>query len=83
MSMKKICLLFLVALFGCCLCACEADPTVSQEISHEVSEVTSVSCVHSFDDDPVEIVGNLYVFECTHCGERKVVPQGILIGEEE
>lgn len=82
--MKKVCVVFLAALF---LCACEgeiAESGVSQSVSSaEVSEETAVSCVHEFGDEPVEIVGNLYVYECSLCGEREVVPQGTLIGGEE
>ena len=92
MSMKKLCFCLLAALL---LCACGEEPAVSQEVtrdvshdvSQEVSEVsqaaseeTEVSCTHRYGDEPVEIVGNLYVYECADCGERKVVPQGTLIG---
>ena len=86
--MKRTILLLLAALF---LCACGAEPTVSQEVTQDVSqavseasqaasEETEVSCTHRYGDEPVEIVGNLYVYECADCGERKVVPQGTLIG---
>lgn len=84
MSMKKICLLLLAALL---LCACGEEPAVSQDVSQTVleestavSEETEVSCTHRYGDEPVEIVGNLYVYECADCGERKVVPQGTPIG---
>lgn len=80
MSMKKICLLLLAALV---LCACGEEPTVSEAVSQEVSQQSEVTCAHEFGDEPVEIVGNLYVFECVHCGEREVVPQGTLIGGNE
>ena len=85
MSMKKVCVLLLVALS---LCACTDAPietlsetsTASSISAQEVSEETEISCTHMFGDEPVEIVGNLYVFECTLCGAREVVPQGTLIG---
>ena len=82
--MKKLCFFLLAALL---LCACGEEPAVSQDVSQAVSEVsqaaseeTEVSCTHRYGDEPVEIVGNLYVYECADCGERKVVPQGTLIG---
>ena len=88
MSMKKLCFCLLAALV---LCACGEEPAVSQEVTQDVSqavsevsqaasEETEVSCTHRYGDEPVEIVGNLYVYECADCGERKVVPQGTLIG---
>lgn len=89
MSMKKLCFCLLAALL---LCACGEEPAVSQEVTQDVSqavsetvsqaasEETEVSCTHRYGDEPVEIVGNLYVYECADCGERKVVPQGTLIG---
>ena len=81
MSMKKLCFCLLAALL---LCACGEEPAVSQEVTQDVSqaasEETEVSCTHRYGDEPVEIVGNLYVYECAVCGERKVVPQGTLIG---
>lgn len=55
---------------------------VSEELSEVVSEEGSGVCEHDFGDEPVEIVGNLYVYECVHCGARTVVPQGTLIGGE-
>lgn len=77
----------------CFLCSCEAE---QESISHaEIStqnetsvlteslEETEIQCDHTYGDEPVEIVGNLYIFECTECGERKVVPQGTMIGGEE
>ena len=86
--MKKLCFCLLAALV---LCACGEEPAVSQEVTQDVSqavsevsqaasEETEVSCTHRYGDEPVEIVGNLYVYECADCGERKVVPQGTLIG---
>ena len=81
MSMKKLCFCLLAALL---LCACGEEPAGSQEVTRDVSqavsEETEVSCTHRYGDEPVEIVGNLYVYECADCGERKVVPQGTLIG---
>ena len=89
MSMKKLCFCLLAALL---LSACGEEPAVSQEVTQDVSqavsetvsqaasEETEVSCTHRYGDEPVEIVGNLYVYECADCGERKVVPQGTLIG---
>ena len=92
MSMKKLCFCLLAALL---LCACGEEPAVSQDVTQDVtqdvsqavsevsqaaSEETEVSCTHRYGDEPVEIVGNLYVYECADCGERKVVPQGTLIG---
>ena len=88
MSMKKLCFCLFAALL---LCACGEEPAVSQEVPQDVSqavsevsqaasEETEVSCTHRYGDEPVEIVGNLYVYECADCGERKVVPQGTLIG---
>ena len=84
--------LFACLLAACCLCACEAEPAdessavLSEEVRDTVStepyEETVVPCEHVFGDEPAEIVGNLYIFECVHCGERKVVPQGTLIGGE-
>ena len=92
MSMKKLCFCLLAALL---LCACGEEPAVSQDVTQDVtqdvsqavsevsqaaSEETEVSCTHRYGDEPVEIVGNLYVYECADCGERKVVPQGTPIG---
>lgn len=79
--MKRVLWIALAALL---LCACGDEPTVSQEVTREVSqavsEETESSCEHRYGDEPVEIVGNLYVYECADCGERKVVPQGTPIG---
>lgn len=81
MSMKKI---FLLLLAATVLCACEPSPTgESVADSAPVSQAVETSCTHEFGDEPVEIVGNLYVYECALCGEREVVPQGTLIGGEE
>ena len=90
MSMKKLCFYLLTALL---LSACVEEPTVSKEVTQDdsqtvseasqaVSEETEGSCTHRYGDEPVESVGNLYIYECVHCGERKVVPQGTLIGGE-
>ena len=96
MSMKKLCFCLLAALLLCACgeepavsqevtqdVSQAVSETVSQavsEVSQAASEETEVSCTHRYGDEPVEIVGNLYVYECADCGERKVVPQGTLIG---
>ena len=81
--MKRLIVLFCATRF---LCACGDDlpregdgSTVAETSSVELS----VACTHAFGDEPVEIVGNLYVFECVHCGAREVDPQGTPIGGEE
>lgn len=43
---------------------------------------SSVACKHVYGDAPTETVGNLDIYECIHCGERKVVANGTLIGGE-
>jgi len=84
--------LLICLLAVCFLCACEADsegesraetskPDATTVLT-ESSDETVLPCEHAYGDEPVEIVGNLYIFECIHCGQREVVPQGTLIGGE-
>lgn len=79
--MKKAFIFLAAALL---LTACAPEETVSETSSPEVvSEETSAACEHVYGDTPVETVGNLEIYECSLCGEQKVVANGTLIGGEE
>ncbi len=60
----------------------DVSVAASLDSSYTESEGSTASCEeHIYGETPVETVGNLDIYECTICGYRNVVPNGILIGE--